>query len=432
MDDSQGKETRPASMEDQEISSSSIATTVAVPTIPTDITITILSKLPVKSLLRFRCVSRDWRAMIDSKRLIELQLDEVKRKKNLSFVVETTKELHFFDANDMLFHLRKDELWLGVPAPPQGSVQSETRLSVLSWCDGLCCLAANVSLITGGRCPIIYQIANPCTRSSVKLPESHLSKPTICQIVRDSVSGAYKLLVIEKHPDFSCEILTIGTNVSWRKLAGAYGSDQPLLQMAAVCGATHWIYRPNFYSTTLHAAEDSSALIVAFDIGDETFRTIPYPLRVLPDENLDFVAEFRGSLCLLHFDVADQKMEFWVLKDYASSVWSRHHSVRFELLRRTVDCCSMRAAYMGTTGDEKIVFMVRLMERPDEDDHEVYIFAFYLWEELTISYCPDRRTFRLEKRRVAEDLKSELSLGIETLACVGHDATEVKTPHDFL
>ncbi|CAN6482116.1 unnamed protein product [Victoria cruziana] len=393
-------------------------TKLAATTIPADITITILSKLPVKPLLRFRCVSRDWRALIDSKRFIELHLHEVQRKQNLCFVVETTKDL-FFNTDDLVFHLRKDEIWQAVQAPPQGGAQSETRLSVLSWRDGLCCLAANVSLITGGRCPIIYQVANPFTRSTVKLPESQLSRPIICQILRDPASGVYKLLVVEKYPDFSCEILTIGTDISWRRIAGAYGSDQRLLQMAAVGGATHWIFRPNFYRKTVHISKDLPALIVAFDVGDETFRTIPYPQSVPSNENLDFVAAFRGSLCLLHFDVSDLKMEFWVLKDYANSVWSRDHSVGFELLRRTVECCSMRAVYMGTVGDEKIVFMVRMMERPDEDDYELYFSTFYLWEELTFSYRPDSRTFRLEKQRAAEDMKFVLSLSIESLACVG-------------
>ncbi|CAN6482115.1 unnamed protein product [Victoria cruziana] len=386
--------------------------TLAIPSIPTDITIAILSKLPVKSLLRFRCVCRAWCTLIDCKYFGEMHLDHAKRKQTPTFVVETDEELRFTDTKNMICHIRKGELSQDAPLRSIGSMNR--NLSILSWCNGLCCLATFVSMAEP-RSTQFYQIVNPITRRSTVLPKSSLHNPEICQIVHDPASGMYKLLVVESMGHrFRSEISNIGGDFSWRRLDGAYGCHRPY-DKPFINGAIHWIFHPKFYTEAGHISESSPMLIVAFDVGQEKFRTISSPQCIYLDENLDFLAEFSGTLCLLHFNVTTHKLEFWVLKDYWNSVWIKDHSVECEFLHRAAGLSFMQTAHLGTVGDEQIVFLLRLKKQPDEEDEELFTPDSVLWQEFTVSYDPNHKIFRCINSRGREDQRSKLGLYIESL-----------------
>ncbi|KAF3787202.1 putative F-box protein [Nymphaea thermarum] len=389
-------------------SSSTAASMSMISAIPNDVLANILSRLPVKPLLRFRRVCKGWRFLIDSDDFVEAHLSFAKLHQKPSFVAESDEKLYFCDANDPHFVVRMRELWQNVPLEPL-SDDSMSILSTLSWFDGICCMGIE-SIYAFPKRPRIYQIINPATRTSVKLPKSGLGCPDICQIVRDPVTRVYKLLLVEDvvesmYPKFRAEIFSIGVDASWRKLNdnGAYGCEWPLYYRPFVNGAIHWIYR------------GTPVTIVAFDVSQERFWTMrpPEDLNV-EEEHLDFVADFRGSLCLLHFDVPGLKMEFWVLQDYDNSVWVRQHIADCHFLHKGVDVDSVFIIYMGTVNDTEILFLVKVMDLMDNSD-----------ENFNISYNPDRKTFESVEPRVANELKYPIfNLYIESLAgrnTTGHE-----------
>ncbi|KAF3787200.1 putative F-box protein [Nymphaea thermarum] len=344
--------------------------------IPNDVLVNILSRLPVKPVLRFRRVCKGWRSLIDSDDFVEAHLSFAKLHEKPSFVAELDEKFYFFDAHDLHFVVSMKELWQSVPlAPLSGGLGN--ILSTLSWFDGLCCMGMDVNVVIPKR-PRIYQIINPATRTSVKLPKSGLVCPEICQIVRDPVTRVYKLLVVESmYPKFRAEIFSIGVDASWRKLDGAFGCHRPLYCRPFVNGAIHWIFHPMLYRKTGRVVKGTPVTIVAFDVSQESFLTIRPPEGLNVDENFDFVADFRGSLCLLHFDVPGLKMEFWVLQDYDNSVW--------------------------------------VMGLIDESEDEIF----------NISYNPDHETFETVEPRVANELEYPIfNLYIESLAgrnTTGHE-----------
>lgn len=84
--------------------------------LPPDIMMDILSRLPGKSLLRFKCVSKPFCSLIDSPELIKLHLNRsMETKSNLSLILigwDTTKILSKrldLLGNDLLDNVRQLE-----------------------------------------------------------------------------------------------------------------------------------------------------------------------------------------------------------------------------------------------------------------------------------------------------------------------------------
>ncbi|KAF3787201.1 F-box protein [Nymphaea thermarum] len=382
-------------------SSSTAASMSMISAIPNDVLANILSRLPVKPLLRFRRVCKGWRSLIDSDDFVEAHLSFAKLHQKPSFVTQWDENLYFCDANDPHFVVRMRELW----QPLRGYFMC--ILAALSWFDGLCCVGIEAIDDFPER-PRIYQIINPATRTSVKLPKSGLGDPQICQIVRDPVTRVYKLLLVDfvgesMYDKFRAEIFSIGVDDSWRKLNGAYGSDCSLNCRPFVNGAIHWIYKK-----TGRVVEGTPLTIVAFDVSQERFWTMRPPEDLNVQEDLDFVADFRGSLCLLHFDVPGLKMEFWVLQDYDNSVWVRQHIADCHFLHKGGHVNMVSTIYMGTVNDTEILFLMSLYEGM-----------------FNISYNPDRKTFETVEPRVANELEDPIfKLYIESLAgrnTTGHE-----------
>ncbi|KAF3787204.1 putative F-box protein [Nymphaea thermarum] len=343
--------------------------------IPSDVLANILSRLPVKPLLRFRRVCKGWRSLIDSDDIVEAHLSFAKLHQKPSFVTQWDGNLYFCNANDPHFVVRMRELW----QPLRGYFMC--ILSALSWFDGLCCMGIE-SIYGSPERPIIYQIMNPATRTSVKLPKSGLGCPEICQIVRDPVTRVYKLLLVEivgesMYDKFRAEIFSIGVDDSWRKLNGAYGSDCSLNCRPFVNGAIHWIYRK-----TGRVVEGTPLTIVAFDVSQERFWTMR------PPEDLN---------------------------DYDNSVWLRQHIADCHFLHKAGNVNMVSTIYMGTVNDTEILFLVKVMFLMDDSEDEMF----------NISYNPDRKTFETVEPRVANELEDPIfKLYIESLAgrnTTGHE-----------
>ncbi|KAL7166820.1 hypothetical protein ACSBR2_037484 [Camellia fascicularis] len=61
----------------------------AMLSLPEEIITDILSRLPVRLLLRFRCISMHWRALIDSSDFVKLHLNRsIETNTTLSFIIK--------------------------------------------------------------------------------------------------------------------------------------------------------------------------------------------------------------------------------------------------------------------------------------------------------------------------------------------------------
>ncbi|WZZ53457.1 hypothetical protein YC2023_053564 [Brassica napus] len=172
--------------------------------IPIDLTVEILKKLPVKSLVRFKCVSKCWSSIISS------------RKDFIESIVTRSLTQPPRDA-----HLIKDPdngteclLVISSPCPQLTHKESVSILSTAhEYARGLFLCWSNEH-----HEGAIY---NPTTRQSFNLPKMKHSHTGVCFFGYEPLEDQYKVLFIpDQAHEQACQVFTLGDPKAkqWRSI----------------------------------------------------------------------------------------------------------------------------------------------------------------------------------------------------------------------
>ncbi|KAK3022347.1 hypothetical protein RJ639_047052 [Escallonia herrerae] len=301
--------------------------------LPRDLIIDILSRLPVKVLCTFKAVSKQWRSLISSDphfkklhrnrsaRVPKLLLSRYDYVFNLE-TVSFESNVHFLtiDAVDKTVYNKFDK-----------------RVA-----DAGCVAIACCNLM----CLVTYKaihVSNPSTQEFVRLPDNrHRPYDPIMGFGYLASENVYKLVVLsvrgffdddlfdfgEENPDeaydMGCEVLTIreGEPVSgaWRDVG-----DLPCLawKKNGVCvdGEIYWM-------ALADSDGDLDKRIVVMSLGDEEFVTILLLRNVFaPPVCVMELVELKGRLCLVNHRKDVSTMEIWILMDRAKCLWNMECSI---------------------------------------------------------------------------------------------------------
>ncbi|KAK8626672.1 hypothetical protein V6N13_134305 [Hibiscus sabdariffa] len=275
---------------------------------PEDLATSILLRFPVKSIIRFKCVSTTWRCFFDNPNFVSQHLRI--SKKNQRIVVGYTDE-HEQDDKKVLrmFHdttLATFDDWL-----PQFHA-----LGVGQFClhDGLVCVWDMINFRIG--------LWNPATREIRFLPEYYTDIKRRRYLNRigfgsDPILNEYKVIFFVKNlkshktpllPWLRCAVYKISTD-SWRELKR---EELDLLEEkmyinirnACVNGVCYWVVSKHF-----------SYYVLAFDIRNEVLKLIEWPH--IPDTQQNA----RGDLVIIpNIDC----ISLWISDSYADSHTSNH------------------------------------------------------------------------------------------------------------
>ncbi|KAK2971681.1 hypothetical protein RJ640_007719 [Escallonia rubra] len=321
--------------------------------LPRDLIIDILSRLPVKVLCTFKAVSKQWRSLISSDphfkklhrnrsaRVPKLLLSRYDYVFNLE-TVSFESNVHFLtvDAVDRTVYNKFDK-----------------RVA-----DAGCVAIACCNLM----CLVTYKaihVCNPSTQEFVRLPDNrHRPYDPIMGFGYLASENVYKLVVLsvrgffdddlfdfgEENPDeaydMGCEVLTIreGEPVSgaWRDVG-----DLPCLawKKNGVCvdGEIYWM-------ALADSDGDLDKRIVVMSLGDEEFATILFPRNVFaPPVCVMELVELKGRLCLVNHRKDVSTMEIWILKDRAKCLWNMECSIHLYPVDAHIQA-------MATSGDNGI------------------------------------------------------------------------------
>uniref|UniRef100_A0A5B7BIV1 Putative F-box associated interaction domain-containing protein n=1 Tax=Davidia involucrata TaxID=16924 RepID=A0A5B7BIV1_DAVIN len=276
--------------------------------LPHEIITEILSRLPVKTLLQFRCVCKSWCSLISNPQFVKTHL-------NLS-----TNEQEYAHYRIILssvrphFNLKSCSLYSSLYEPSVDAVELDYPMKnphnsvwIVGSCNGLICIAIEEDDIF---------IWNPSTRKSKRLPNSGMRMRYGCFMIYgfgyDDSTDDYKVLgifcVVGNVGSYETEvkIYTLRTD-SWRRIQD-FPCGIPLDDSGKYAnGALHW-------AASCEMGSNYSWVIVSFDLAKETYGEVAQPNYggSVSDFTLGILG---GCLCVVCTYIGTHA-DVWVMKEY--------------------------------------------------------------------------------------------------------------------
>lgn len=265
--------------------------------LPDELIVEILKKLPAKSLMKFKCVSKSFNSLMSDPSFIESH--------QKSYMTE-----FFINRLRMEYYrLSKTDEDLLSTCPLEYLDQSCFRnLKCMQSTNGLVCLWNNHGDIA---------ICNPFIKQHIFLPrQQHYSRTIYAGIGFDPTTKTHKVFkeeIIFESGKVMYSIFTIGIDKSWREING-------------------WInFRPMFYNSVcidgvIYFINNCVRDVIAFSVRHEKFiRRIPFPTKEWPLRWCDFtpiLVETKGQVAILGHVYFD----FGKIALYTSEIepWVKH------------------------------------------------------------------------------------------------------------
>nr|BAQ18933.1 S7-locus linked F-box protein type-3 [Petunia x hybrida] len=309
--------------------------------LPQDVMIYIFFRLPVKSLMRFKRVTKSWYSLIQSSSFISLHLNSTTTIKDEFILYKRSfKEREVFK-NVLSFLIGNAEDDLDPISSDQDVPHLSTRYSSISHqligpCHGLIVLTDSTNFV----------LLNPTTRNYKLLPPSPFAYPrgfyrSICGVGfgYDSARKIYKVVRISEvygnRPfddpsvmEWNGEVYDSSTD-SWRELA--YVNQE-------LPWPYGFPYSEMFYNEAFHwNAHRNMVVILCFDISTEIFRIMQVPETCASyDEKHHSLLVLDDSLTFICYpdprrrsSPVQDKIDIWTLKEYnVNDSWIKKYTIR--------------------------------------------------------------------------------------------------------
>ncbi|KAK9741604.1 hypothetical protein RND81_03G116700 [Saponaria officinalis] len=317
-------------------------------TIPQELMVNILSRLPAKSIGRCRCVSKPWRCLLSEVHFIKAHLDrttEFMDNRLLMLISSESNTLY----NASIAHNSLGEIT--ALATELGFVtSSEFRTEGMPFCNGLILMQDDM----GKRL-----LVNPTTKEVRDLPVSpyaldpHASF-TMYGLGYDHVSDDYKVVTLsyyDTYNEYEPECTEMFVNVySGRSGTWKQGESSPYDH--AVGHVTAGVFFGGRIHWLATRTSDYSSVIVGFDLTEEKFHELPAPSFI---DGHNFVLNRLVVLggCLTIFPLRPKiETDIWMMKEYGvKESWTKFLIVDDEV--------SELAPLLCMAGQREVVVVVK-------------------------------------------------------------------------
>ncbi|XP_010431269.1 PREDICTED: putative F-box protein At3g52320 [Camelina sativa] len=290
--------------------------TIALPEIPEEVLIEILIRLPAKSLMRYKCVSKLWLSLIISPYFTNLFLKSSPRRRLFAYITDARHRIGKYALLISSSSSSHDQSVVSVI--DQNLTMRIIGGHFVNAVRGLACFRA------GRR----VQICNLHTRQLVELPtiRSQVKGNNVWNYFgHDPVHDVYKVLTLvwefNKEPRVRLEhhVLVLGAGAIWKNTQCHIPHHSPYTRGISINGVLYYGAR----------TYDNRFMLMSFDLSSEEFNLIEFPnvsgfgsFSWMDLMNYKGRVAFYSNFKLLWRHSASPRMEVWVLEDADKSQWS--------------------------------------------------------------------------------------------------------------
>jgi len=293
----------------------------------------ILSLLPVKTLLRFRCLSKSHDSLISSSTFVKLHLTRSARNADLTLVSTSDDNVLSFTA----FRLLQDPpIIFNLPEDPYFQLDDKHCLDIVGSCNGLLCLfghsfTANFDIETWVR------FWNPATRTiSEKLGYTiHKNLDFHHNLTFGYVNSTdtYKVAYLVPNTN-NVRVLCMGDNV-WRNIQNSPMDHGYSMNVVNLSESIHWLairdYRSHYDSNNITIQQ---FVIISLDLGNETHSQLlpPQGLTEVPIV-VPYLSVLKDCLCF-SYDYKQTHFVIWEMKEFGvEDSWTRLFKISYDNLQ---------------------------------------------------------------------------------------------------
>ena len=293
--------------------------------LPDEIVLEILARLPVKSVLRFRCVCKSWCSYITDPNFISTHLNH---NHHHDYVIHRPKSKSISSRSNLqVCTLALDRTFETISEFRIPFTFQSGYPRLVGSCNGILCFTDCVT----SKSKDVY-LWNPSIRKFKRLPDTCLTqlRTLVLGFGYDSQNNDYKVVRIsqtrvkdvlarevEVYSLSSDSWKRVGLGISWTPNAFSF-SFNGILAFPFVSGHLHWMIEV----MEVGGGQEMcfSAMILSFDVNSEKFKELP-----LPDDEGSFIVtkcitSFKGKLALIKFGYGVQPhsmlCSIWVMKEY--------------------------------------------------------------------------------------------------------------------
>ncbi|PRQ33615.1 putative F-box domain, galactose oxidase/kelch, beta-propeller, F-box associated interaction [Rosa chinensis] len=274
--------------------------------LPEDLVVLILKRLPIKSLIRFTCVSKRWRLMILSDpNFAKSQFQIASEQQTLS-----RRAIHESDCESLDFEKPMDFRKVRCPFKQPG-----LHVRILCSCNGLVFAASSNSDM---------YIWNPSTGFFKKLPDPGA--------LPSAILWFYGFGYVSTIDDYK---VIISFDVSGKKIAKAMVFSSRAKSWKTIEVPYHPVfYLGNLFNEALHWRIYLHGDIVAFDLAKEQFRTMSLPASLNYHHggvHISSLGSVGGCLCvIIQKNANDSCIDLWVMREYeVADSWTKLYNLKF-------------------------------------------------------------------------------------------------------
>ncbi|TKY51463.1 F-box/kelch-repeat protein [Spatholobus suberectus] len=271
------------------------------PLLPEELVLEILLRVPVRSLLRFKCICRSWKILISDSQFVKYHLRTSTAHPNMAHQHLVSPIF----GNSKMVSDSVQSLFRNPPSTPAEGhcFKMNDNYCILGSCNGLLCLCHfHQRYVT---------LWNPSIRLTSKRLSTGLVRPGASIIHNgfgyDHVNDTYKLVVaVEDHHETVTKVYSFGAN-SWKMIQNF--PCRPTRGLGKfVSGTLNWIAKRG-------VADDDRWVILSLDLGTETYGEV-----LLPDGDGDNICipvlAVLVLSCVSFFDSKKAHWVVWLMKEY--------------------------------------------------------------------------------------------------------------------